>query len=767
MAYVNLTKMPNAKREYIVSFETLAGGLNLHELDYRINNNESPEMKNMLWREGVLSSRDGQVWVSEEDAGVSGFVTAFDKIWNDAMFIHAGESIYSVDPVTGLRTLLYTGENMTEHGTFFLYNQKLYYKTRGFYVEINYQNGAFSAADVLAYTPITYINCSPENGSGIVYQPENFISPRKELWYNAAFTLNTSCSNSGLMVVVESSYFRGKTNTPGTYVFTYMTEWSLNGETVDPFDYGMTITGTPVDGDTITVVLSFVSKYYLPVLPDELVSVSVDGQEKVQEVINAEVTVGERMSVSVDKDVWRAAVTESGTYTITYDYEYDTWRMNGDPVIPSDYGIIITGEFADGDTITVTYAIGDYHLEDQYVVFFEAPESHYPEVNNTVHVVYSAENPTAMANIMDCTIATVYGGTGSLCIVMAGSLTQPNAYFWNGQTSVYMDPGYFPMTQYQLASDATDPISCFGKQQGYLIILKNGSVGRTTLSTETVDGRTTIDLPYVSINAKTGCDLPYTLQLIENNLTWCTRSQGVMFLANTSAAYENNIICLSQKVNDSGASWNPGLLMELKDKNKVVVSHDDEKRYWLIVGDHAWLWDYYISSYKNPSWFFFDNIKGEAFVQELDQTWHFDSMSRLTLFKRSNYDYDKDTQNGAIDKVFRFATQYFGTYDVLKTVNSVILNVRSDTNSKLRLTYMTDYETREDKTELNGLSWHLVPRDLSFRNLEGSGFAYVFRRKPHCRRIRYFTMRLENNDVLMDMSIVSAQIFYVFHGRQR
>ena len=831
MAYVNLSKMPDPKREYTVNFDTLAGGLNLQELDYRIGNNESPEMKNLMWREGVLSCRDGQTWVKTDASGapvsLGTFHASYDRIWNGYMFVHANNKIYAVDPESGDSTLLYTAvdNTMAERGKFFPYNEKLYYKTHGFYVVIEYDwlTHTFSASDVEGYVPVTYINCTPINGSGTVYQPENRLSASKTLWYNASYTLTASPSE-GLSVSIESSYFRMKNNTPGTYVFTYDgTKWELNSEEVDPLDYGITVGGTPQNGSTITVVYRFINEYYLPLSPDSIDDITVDGIEQTEE--SAQVTVSrEALTVTFDKSVWRGIVTVSGTYEFIYDYDAlpeATWELDGVAVDLADYGLAVTaGSPVTDDKITVVYVRGNFWLDQglRKVTFFVAPPVTYPETNNTVHITYSKSNELAYSNIMDCLYAEVYGGTGALCIVMAGSLDQPNAYFWNGQTSISMDASYFPMTQYQLAGDGTDPVTGFGKQQGYLIIFKERSVGRTSLSTATVNDRTTIDLPYTAINAKIGCDLPYTIQLVENNLTWCNTDRGVHFLANTSSAYENNVVCLSDKVNDQGSSWNAGLLYDVRSViGEAVSSMDDEKRYWLVVNGHVWLWDYYISNYKNPSWFFFDNINGLGFVQEHDSVWHFDALTRLTHFERVYFDYDPSTDPvpaeefsdeatyqvgdyciykgdiyqcvveikragdwdptqwilfnptgpGAIDKVLRFATQYFGTYDNYKTVNSVIINTRSDTDSVIDLTYMTDYEVRGDLTPLVSVAWRLVPRNLEKRNLSGSGFAHSFRRKAHCRRIQYFTMKMENNTPGMDMSVVSAQIFYTYQGRQR
>lgn len=771
MGYVSLSKMPSPKKEYVVSFERLSGGLNLNELDYRIGNDETPEMKNLLWLDGVLSCRDGQVWVNSVPGDE--LYAAYEALWNGKMFIHSGTKLYCVNPETGVKTELFSKAGMTEGGTFFPYGENLYYKTKGSYVVITYDGTTFSASGVSGYVPVTLVNCSPVNGSGDVYQPENRISSKKELWYNAEFTL-TSVVVGDLVVSIEDSYFRMRINTPGSYVFSYTTEWQLDGETVDPLDYGITVGGTPASGNSITVKLTFTDTYYLPVKDADVSKVVVDEVELTPE--GFEITCSrEELTATVDAATWRGEVNTSGNYTFVYASGTDTWSLDNVTVDLDDYGVSYSSTsipaLVDTDSITVSYEKGDYWVDTEAgaVHFYTAPPVTYPETNNTVQITYDKPNPVAEANIMDCTIVATYGGTGALCVVMAGCSTQPNAYFWNGQTTISMDPTYFPMTQYQLAGNAVDAITGFGKQQGYLIIFKDGSVGRTSLETTTADDRLAIDLPYTNINAKIGCDLPKTIQLIENNLTWCNTTQGVHFLANTSSAYENNVVCLSNKINESSDNWTQGLLYDVRNNSvKAVVSHDDEKRYWLVAGDHVWLWDYYLSNYKDPSWFYFDNIKGRAFIQKDDVIWHFDAQSRLTKFERVFYDYDpSENGNGAINKVFRFATQYFGTYDNLKTVNSVIINTRSDTNSIVDLYYMTDYEERRDLTQLQGIAWALVPRNLERRVLTGSGFAHVFRRKPHCRRVHYFTMRLENSTPTMDMSIVSAQIYYTYQGRYR
>ena len=124
MAYVKLGKMPSHAREYVVDFPQLNGGLNLQELDYRIKNDETPEMKNLWWKDGVLCCREGQIWISNEPLGT--FHASYNRLWNGRMLLHAGEKIYTVNPDNGRAIVLFTGSGMEYSGTFFPYNEKGY-----------------------------------------------------------------------------------------------------------------------------------------------------------------------------------------------------------------------------------------------------------------------------------------------------------------------------------------------------------------------------------------------------------------------------------------------------------------------------------------------------------------------------------------------------------------------------------------------------------------------------------------------------------------
>ena len=169
-----------------------------------------------------------------------------------------------------------------------------------------------------------------------------------------------------------------------------------------------------------------------------------------------------------------------------------------------------------------------------------------------------------------------------------------------------------------------------------------------------------------------------------------------------------------------------------------------------------------LSSASKPSWFYFTNIRAAAFFLADETVHHLSPSGRVTRMERTYADY-----NGPIDKVYRFATQHFGSYDRLKDVRRVVFQTRSDTDTKIRITYKSDYETRRDLTDIESFSWRLCPRDLTHRYLGVPQFALAAVRKPGCRHVRHFTMTLENHEAFRDMSLVGAQIYYNYQGRDR
>jgi hypothetical protein len=370
-----------------------------------------------------------------------------------------------------------------------------------------------------------------------------------------------------------------------------------------------------------------------------------------------------------------------------------------------------------------------------------------------VEIWYRKENTAAFNSVMNSSCAAVFGGAQDLCLVVGGTDAQPNAYFWSGLNGNVMDPTYFPMEQYNLAGDNDDPIKAFGKQQNMLVVFQPHATGRAVFGTEKVNDLERITMNYTRINAEIGCDLPGSLQLVENNLVWCNRRYGVCRLKDSSAAYENNITILSRKIN--GDYRLDGLLEQLKSvADDAVKSTDTGKRYILVLGDEdgkAYEWNYELSQYDNPSWFYHTNILGVGFVPLAnEELYEVTADGKVCTFEMVFKDFD-DTP---INKIYRFPPRDFGSYDRLKNIKSILVTTRSDAKTNTQLKYTCDYAERVDPTNLVVILNRLL-------------YAAVFRRKPGYHNIHHLGIELSNNVAGDDLNIVSAQIFYEYRGRTR
>ena len=693
-----ITSIPNQHATKLVDFQRLDGGLNLWELDYRLTSNQSPEMKNLWWQDGVLQCRDGQTYLYENTNLGAGYACHGEFFWDNAFF-HIGDKIYRMVMTDAEKTLVEVVADVPQNrGTFFRYDEFLFYKNRGGFFKIKYTPDAddpFEATDLGkdAYVPTIILNADPSSGSGDTYQPENRLSPKKKVQYNAAdesaiVNKNGDGSNK-VFDMGKTAKDDFLTGIDAVYFGTTLVNEDLYS--IDTATGKVTFTTAPPSNAAVTFVLNIgVVSYQLPV--KELDAVT---------------------EVKVDEKV----LTEGTDYAV--------------------------------------------NLETGTVVFVTPPPVHDPPVNNTVEITYSKDNPDAQKAILDCPYATVYGGNQKVCIVLGGCEAQPNAFFWNGNDSVSMNESYWPMSFYQLAGDAEDGVTGFGTQYGTMIVLKSKSMGKATYDIIDLDDRDSISMTYTEINSRIGCDLPWTIQLVENNIVFCNTSGGVHIVRDSNSALENNVECISRNVN--GTAQRPGLLHDVRVAGAdLTCCFDDDNRYWVCANGHVYLWDYLLSTWKDPSWFYFTEVPGIAYLRNVDKSYHLNSAGCVTVFERTFVDYEN-----AIEKVYQFPPQFFDTYDRLKDVLHCIFTVRSDTDSVVDILYQSDYESRYDLTPIRSLSWKLTPRNLAYRCLGVQKFAHVARRKPGARHVRHFSMRLSNKEFAQDLAILSAQIYFRYLGRDR
>ena len=181
--FISTSRFPQPPARKTAVLENLSGGLNLWELDHRMDAKESPEMKNLWWRDGLLSCRDGQEYVSDLVPGKG--ICCFEGLFYGYMVAHISDCLYGAIPGSSMTLTKLCDGLPEERGTFVRYHDALLYKTKGAYKKITFREDTLKAEEVEAYVPVTVINCTP-GGSGDLYQPENRLSPKKTVWFTAA-----------------------------------------------------------------------------------------------------------------------------------------------------------------------------------------------------------------------------------------------------------------------------------------------------------------------------------------------------------------------------------------------------------------------------------------------------------------------------------------------------------------------------------------------------------------------------------------------------
>lgn len=381
-------------------------------------------------------------------------------------------------------------------------------------------------------------------------------------------------------------------------------------------------------------------------------------------------------------------------------------------------------------------------------------------LSNQVRVLYSKENPEAMEAIASCRTATSYGGSGGMCVVMGGCEKQPNAIFWSGNGSYGVDPTYFPMDQYNLCGVYQDPVTGFGKQQSNLIVFQENHMSRASISIETINGRSYIDLPVVTINSENGCDRPWSIRLCGNNLVWLHSRYGAMYLKDATSAYENMVITISDNVN--GSDRRPGLLKDIAEA-ETVFALDDGKRYMAFLGDRMYCWDHAISSVSEDgvyglSWTRHEGIRAEtAFDTGDGRLLLMDEYGAIREFSEAYTDDDGEK----IPCHYTTATQSFGGYYRKRNVREIILTASSDKGGSFTVRCGSERAVPLSN-ELNTAVRPMWPSTIVKRE-----FPTPFVYKPRLFGISHLWVRVESDGSDGGLAIDGMTILYTSHGKVR
>lgn len=128
---------------------------------------------------------------------------------------------------------------------------------------------------------------------------------------------------AGITAELDSAVFIARAEEAGTYTMTYDGE----GWSEIPGEWGVTVSGTPLEGDSITITW--------------------DGENDPEMTVYSPREPEAAITATIDRDTFVGYVTESGTYNLYFTAE---WSED-----PEDYGITVTGVPTAGDQIQVVY----------------------------------------------------------------------------------------------------------------------------------------------------------------------------------------------------------------------------------------------------------------------------------------------------------------------------------------------------------------------------------------------------------------------------
>ena len=415
--------------------------------------------------------------------------------------------------------------------------------------------------------------------------------------------------------------------------------------------------------------------------------------------------------------------------------------------------VVVDGEQMESGW-TVDYALGR-------VTFTSAP----PKGTNNVEITVSKLDTNMRENLLACTAAAVFGGANGTRVFLAGNGTA--TYFYSDLTS----PDYFPENNYNVVGDNT-AITALALQYGVLIVFKESEVWQVSYSESGgTDGR--VSFPLKAVNRGIGCDCPDSVQLVNNSLVWLSSKVGVCILCSTQIEDERNVQVISRNI--MGTVDRPGLLQceGLRD----ATSADWRGKYWLRTGERVWVWDYEATPYQqsyNPdlaakalAWFPMTGITAGQFLI-LPEAGGL-GLCYLTNAPSPSAEDGEAAMEGRVAMLisdyrdfgegyralWRMPVRGFNLAYRLKTVVEMWVTVRTDTNTRIQVRYITDEEQNgvleEEPILASSFSWRTFAWDTFTWRI--FAFARTFRRKPKKKKIQYFAVEFENSDPGRDLNI--------------
>lgn len=372
------------------------------------------------------------------------------------------------------------------------------------------------------------------------------------------------------------------------------------------------------------------------------------------------------------------------------------------------------------------------------------------------------------ANLMDRTIicknkyVELFGGANDSRIHLTGNPDAPSTHYYSAvDDGINMAPTYWPENNIRLVGSDADYNKGFKVQYDQLILLKERSIWRIEYE---ISDAGVVDFPAYPLNNTTGCDMPETIQLIDNNIVFSNTYAGPQILTRTDVRTERNVRPLGSNIN--GAPWRTGLLDEAKADLQAATSMDWDGKYIICVGSKCWLWDYSLSPYvesmdakadqQRLSWWYWENTNANSWLIRDNVLYFGDRTTGMVKKFHTNY----NDNGAAINGVWRSKLSYFGLPEWKKNIREVYFRTRATNDSIISITYYDDNGSSVGTVTITSasFSWASFAWDL---------FSWAVQRyfppkklKPNKKKVTYFQIEFSNNRVNENLSIMDLEIYF-------
>lgn len=377
---------------------------------------------------------------------------------------------------------------------------------------------------------------------------------------------------------------------------------------------------------------------------------------------------------------------------------------------------------------------------------------------NNVEITAYKTDQEGIDSILNCLAVKPFGGQNDNRLFFGNNGT--GFYYWTGISELGVDPTYFEYDNYNIVGLEDENITGFGGQQNSLIVIKEREVYGVDY---TFDGTEGVFNSY-PISDVFGCDSPDTIRTVNNNTVFLSSEFGVCVIQSTSVGNQRNVFSISRNID-------PKLLAEDNLTQASALEYDG--KYWLVVNDKAYVWDYYIAPYydtgnpddnaKRLSWWYFDAINAKSFIVEGDELYYINNDSGKTIKFHTTYDIEQYYDFGTgYNARYRYPYRLLGGGLYEFSVLYGNIGVRAEASTTFDVTYYTSDElTGEDEIEpidVGSFTWNKFSWDLFTWSVIGPLVSWPLR--PTLKNIEYFAVEFSNATAGTSMNIQSMKWTY-------